>query len=318
MYYFRLNPPRKTILIYRNAKDRRRFGSLKGKPTEKLYQVVKEIKFDGTFEEIKDQITGYDAVFVAGLNSHCRNGLLKYCMEKGIRGFFLPHVGDVIMQGAEHLHAFDSPVLMTRRKVIQPGYRTIKRIFDFTVSLAGIIVLSPIFLLTALAIWLYDRGPVFYKQVRLTKNGKKFKIIKFRSMKIDAEKDGVARLSSGDKDDRITPIVRLVRKCRLDDLPQLINILKGEMSIVGPRPERPEIAEQYYEQMPDFQLRLQVKAGLTGYAQVYGKYNTDPYEKLEFDLMYINNMSILTDLELMFATVGILFSAVSYKSLTDS
>jgi lipopolysaccharide/colanic/teichoic acid biosynthesis glycosyltransferase len=143
----------------------------------------------------------------------------------------------------------------------------------------------------------------------------RFKIIKFRSMKVDAEKDGVARLSTGDKDDRITPVGRVIRACRLDELPQLINILKGEMSIVGLRPERPEIAEQYYKTMPDFSLRLQVKAGLTGYAQIYGKYNTDPYEKLEFDLLYINKMGILTDLELIFATVGILFSKESTKGV---
>ena len=171
--------------------------------------------------------------------------------------------------------------------------------------------------MTAAAIKLYDGGPVFYKQVRLTKNGKHFKIIKFRSMRTDAEKDGVARLSTGDNDDRITPIGRIVRKHRLDELPQLINILKGDMSLVGPRPERPEIAEQYYQSMPDFRLRLQVQAGLTGYAQVYGRYNTDPYEKLEFDLMYINNINFFTDLMLFFATLSILFSSESTEGIAD-
>ena len=124
---------------------------------------------------------------------------------------------------------------------------------------------------------------------------------------MDAEKDGVARLSSGDKDDRITPVGKVIRACRLDELPQLINILKGDMSIVGPRPERPEIAAQYEEVIPAFSLRLQVKAGLTGYAQVYGKYNTEPHDKLQMDLMYINKMSVVEDLRLMFATVRILF-----------
>ena len=172
-------------------------------------------------------------------------------------------------------------------------------------------ILSPFMLLTAIAIKLYDGGPALYTQTRLTKDGREFKIYKFRSMRVDAEKDGVARLSTGDQDDRITPIGKIIRKCRLDELPQLFNILKGDMSLVGPRPERPEIAEQYYKTIPDFKLRLQVKAGLTGYAQIYGKYNTDPYEKLEFDLLYINNMGILTDLELIFATFFILFSSES-------
>ena len=146
---------------------------------------------------------------------------------------------------------------------------------------------------------------------------REFKILKFRSMRVDAEKDGIARLSTGDMDDRVTPIGRFVRKCRLDELPQLFNILKGDMSFVGPRPERPEIHNEYCKQMPDFQLRLQVKAGLTGYAQVYGRYNTDPYEKLEFDLLYINNMSILTDIQLMFATFAILFISSSTEGVQE-
>ncbi len=311
-YYFKLNPPRRTLLIYRNNLDRKRFGSITGKPTKKLYRVEREIRFDGTFEEIREELDkGYEAVFVAGVNSRCRNGILKYCENQGIRGFFLPHVGDVIMQGAQHIQAFDTPVMMASRKTLRPEYRVFKRTMDILWSALGLIVLSPLFLVTAAAIKLYDGGPVFYRQTRLTRDSKTFRIIKFRSMRADAEKDGVARLSSGENDERITPVGRILRKCRLDELPQLLNILAGDMSIVGPRPERPEIAEEYCRRLPDFRLRLQVKAGLTGYAQVYGKYNSDPYEKLEFDLMYINNMGILTDLELMFATVGILFSGES-------
>ena len=305
--FFKMFPRRRTLLIYRNSLDRKRFGAVRGKPVERLHSIVDEIEFDGSFHELEPKLKGYDAVFVAGLNSRCRNGILKYCEAKGIRGFFLPHIGDVIMQGAQHIQAFDSPVMMARRKTLRPEYRVTKRAFDILFSALGLIIASPIMLITVIAIKAYDGGPVFYKQVRLTRNEKQFKIIKFRSMRVDAEKDGVARLSSGEKDDRITPVGKIVRKSRLDELPQLINILKGEMSIVGPRPERPEIAEEYYKYIPDFRLRLQVKAGLTGYAQVYGKYNSDPYEKLEFDLMYINNMGLLTDLDLMFATAGILF-----------
>ena len=159
----------------------------------------------------------------------------------------------------------------------------------------------------AVGIKKYDGGPVLYRQCRLTQNGRKFYVLKFRSMSVDAEKDGVARLSTGDADPRITPIGRKIRKVRIDELPQFINILKGDMSFVGPRPERPQIAAEYEKELPEFRLRLQVKCGLTGYAQVYGKYNTTPYDKLQMDLMYIANPSIIEDLRIIFATIKILF-----------
>ncbi len=309
--------PKKTIFIYRNNVDKYRFGITKGKQLEKIYNIASELQYDGSYKDLKPYLLGYDAIFVAGVNSRCRNGILKYCKEQNIPGYFLPHVGDVIMQEAEHIQSFDSPVLYVNRKVLAPEYFLIKRAFDILFSFIGIVILSPLFVILSLCIMLYDRGPAFYKQVRLTKNGKKFKILKFRSMRVDAEKDGIARLSSGENDDRITPIGRFVRKCRLDELPQLFNIFIGDMSFVGPRPERPEIAEQYDKTMPDFKMRLQVKAGLTGYAQVYGKYNTDPYNKLELDLLYIKNMSILTDLRLMFATVEILFISDSTEGVSE-
>ena len=316
-YFFRQNPARKTILIYRDDRDRKRFGNLAGKSGERLYKIKKELKFNGEFDDIKEMLEGYDAIFVAGVNSRCRNGILKYCKETGTPGFFLPHVGDIIMQEAMHIQAFDSPLMLVDRKEVDLEFAILKRAFDIFSSALGLVVLSPVLLVTAAAIKIYDGGPALYRQIRLTKDGKEFRICKFRSMRVDAEKDGVARLSSGDDDDRITPIGRFIRKCRIDELPQLWNILIGDMSVVGPRPERPEIANQYYETMPDFKLRLQVKAGLTGYAQVYGKYNTDPYEKLEFDLMYINDMNILTDLQLMFATFKILFSSESTEGIEE-
>lgn len=315
--YYKIYPKKRTLLIYRNVLDRKRFGAVKGKPIERLYEIVDEIEFNGKFSDLKPKLEGYDAIFVAGVNSRCRNSILKYCKNNSIPGFFLPHVGDTIMQGAIHIQSFDSPVLYVNRSVVDPAYAFVKRTFDIISSGLALIILSPVMLITTIVICAYDKGPAFYKQTRLTRNGKEFKILKFRSMRVDAEKDGVARLSSGDKDDRITPVGRFIRKCRIDELPQLINIFKGDMSVVGPRPERPEIAEQYYETMPDFKLRLQVKAGLTGYAQVYGKYNTDPYEKLEFDLLYINKMNILTDLELCFATFFILFQSESTTGIEE-
>lgn len=171
--------------------------------------------------------------------------------------------------------------------------------------------------MTSAAIKFYDGGPVFYTQDRLTRNGKVFRIHKFRSMRVDAEKDGVARLSTGEHDDRITPVGRFIRRIRIDELPQLVDILRGDLSVVGPRPERPEIAAQYEETMPEFCLRLQAKAGLTGYAQVYGKYNTRPYDKLKMDLMYISHPSLITDLRICFATVKILFTPESTEGISE-
>ena len=315
-FFYKICGRHKVLLIYRNNIDKIRFGNIRGKQIERNYEIAEELQYDGSFRELREKLEGYDTIFVAGINSQCRNGLLKYCKDKNVQGFFLPHIGDTIMQDAKHAKAFDTPVLSISRKELSPEYAFIKRVFDIISSGIALILLSPIFLVTSIAIKLSDGGPVFYRQTRLTRDEKEFEILKFRSMRVDAEKDGVARLSQGENDDRVTPVGRIVRRYRLDELPQLWNILKGDMSVVGPRPERPQIAEMYYEQMPEFKLRLQVKAGLTGYAQIYGKYNTSPYEKLEFDLLYINNMNILVDLQLCFATVMALVKKESTEGVT--
>ncbi len=318
VYYFKKLRRYRTIVIYRNRNDLKRFGDITGRPVERMFRVERYMQYSGNdFFALEEEIRPFDSIFVAGVNPTLMNALCKYCVENNVRGFFLPHIGDIILSGSEHIKSFSTPVLSVRRATKSFEYFLVKRLFDFLISLCALFVLSPLMLLTAAAIKLYDRGPVFYRQVRLTLDGKEFRIIKFRSMRVDAEKDGIARLSTGDNDDRITPVGRVIRACRLDELPQLFNILKGDMSIVGPRPERPEIAHEYEKYLPEFALRLQVKAGLTGYAQVYGKYNTSPYEKLEFDLLYINQMNILTDVELMFNTFRILFSRESTDGFED-
>ena len=261
-------------------------------------------------------LDGMQTVFLSGIHSHDRNIILKYCVANNINVFMVPRIGDVIMSGAWHMHMFHLPMLRVGRYMASPEYLFVKRAMDIVLSLIALVITSPIFLVTAIAIK-SDGGPAFYKQVRLTKDGRPFEIMKFRSMRVDAEKDGVARLSTGDKDDRITPVGHIIRKCRIDELPQLINILKGDLSICGPRPERPEIAAQYCEEMPEFALRLQAKAGLTGYAQVYGKYNTTPYDKLQMDLMYIAHPSIIEDLKIMLATVKILFMPESTEGVSE-
>lgn len=303
--YFAINKPKRTVIIYRNENDLARLSEIKS--YDKKFTVEKYIEDPADdYESLYRELDGFEAVFVVGVNATLRNAIVKYCTDTGVHGYFAPHVGDIVMAGAPHVQAFGVPIVSVRRARLDPEYYIIKRCFDIFASLLGIIISSPFMLVVALCIKLYDGGPVLYKQTRLTKNAKQFRIWKFRSMRVDAEKDGIARLAK-DHDDRITPVGKIIRACRLDELPQLFNILSGDMSIVGPRPERPEIAAQYEEIMPAFSLRLQVKAGLTGYAQIYGKYNTAPYDKLQMDLMYINNMSPIEDLKLMFATIRILF-----------
>ena len=318
-FYHRIVRRYHTAVIYRSRRDLIRFGDVSGKPLEHLFNIEKYIQFNGTdFYELKDKLAPYDALLVAGVNPTLMNALRKYCVDEDVRGFFLPHIGDIIMRGAEHIKSFTRPVLSVRRASKPLEYLAFKRIFDLVVSALTLVILSPLMLVTAILIKAYDGGPVFYRQVRLTKDGKEFQIIKFRSMRVDAEKDGIARLSTGKQDPRITPVGHFIRTCRIDELPQFLTILTGDMSIVGPRPERPEIAREYEKALPEFSLRLQVKAGLTGYAQVYGKYNSDPYEKLEFDLLYINQMNVLTDLELMFSTIRILFSRESTEGVENA
>ncbi len=301
--YFRLNEPKKTVILYREKSELVRLKEVYSR--KKNFKIVDTVKYvDGS--DWTKYIDNCEVVFVVDLLPRDRNAIFEYCIERNIQCYTAPYTGDIIMMGAIHLAMFSVPVFEVSRAVPNAEYLLIKRVIDIACSLAGIIILSPIMAVTAIAIRAYDKGPALYKQVRLTRNGKEFKIYKFRSMRVNAESDGVARLATNN-DDRITPVGKIIRACRLDELPQLFNILKGDMSIVGPRPERPEIAAQYLEEYPEFNLRLQVKAGLTGLAQVYGRYNTEPADKLQMDLMYINEMSTVQDIKLIMATIKILF-----------
>lgn len=199
-------------------------------------------------------------------------------------------------------------IMMSLRKDshIKENHR--KRAFDIAFASVSLVALSPVLLVLAAAVKLDDRGPVFFKQKRLTKDGKVFEIYKFRSMRGDVEEDWVAFASAEDEEERTTSVGRFLRKYHVDELPQLINVLKGDMSMVGPRPELPELTEKYCEDIPVFRDRLRVKAGLTGYAQVYCKDNDDPGEKIKYDLVYIENMSMLMDLKIMLATIRFIWS----------
>ena len=313
-WYFSKFPAKRTAVIYDVREGLERLVEEYGLEKKFKIQIAMNVQQALANKELLNQM---ETVFLSGIHSHDRNILLKYCVEKDINVYVIPRIGDVLMSGAQSMHMFHLPMLQVGRYHPSPVYLFLKRGFDILASGIATVILSPVFAATAIAIKWYDGGPVFYKQQRLTKDGRIFEVLKFRSMRVDAEKDGVARLSTGDKDDRITAVGRFIRKVRIDELPQLLNILKGDMTICGPRPERPEIAAQYEEELPEFRLRLQAKAGLTGYAQVYGKYNTTPYDKLVMDLMYIAHPSFLQDLQIMFATVKILFMRESTSGVAD-
>ena len=314
--YFSLHAPKKTIVIYGVVDS---YLSLKGiRSMDNRFNVVETYSYEKiSLKKLYKQIDNVNAVFLCGVPSDYRNEVVKYCIANGKAAYVKPKISDTIIRGGKTIQLMNVPVYRCKRaddsNLI---YRIVKRIMDIVLSFIAIIISSPFMIFTAIAIKAYDGGDILYKQTRLTLNGKEFEILKFRSMIQNAEKDGVARLA-GEKDDRITPVGKVIRKLRLDELPQLFNIFMGDMSFVGPRPERPEIAAQYEKKMPEFALRLQVKAGLTGYAQVYGKYNTPPYDKVQMDLMYIANQSIFEDLKLMLMTFKILFIPSSTEGVDE-
>ena len=280
------------------------------------YSIVGQMNYDVDIEAINAAVDDYDAVLINDVPSETRNKILKICFAKGKRVYITPKISDIIMRSTDMLAVFDTPLVLANNSSLSITERVIKRCFDVFLSAFGLILLSPLMILVSLAIFLYDRGPVFYRQTRYTKGGKTFRMLKFRSMIPNAEKDGVARLAA-DKDDRITPVGKFIRACRLDELPQFFNILAGDMSFVGPRPERPEIADEYEKELPEFAFRLKVKAGLTGYAQIFGKYNTTSYDKLKLDMIYVENCSLLMDLKLLLLTLKIVFIKESTEGLEE-
>lgn len=313
--YYTMHKPKKTIVVFNNVDS---YLSLKGiRSMDKRFNVVKTVSSNKVeLDELFSMVMAVDAVFLCGLPSDYRNEVVKFCVANKKIAYIKPKISDTIIRGGRTIQLLNIPVYRCTRADNSFAYQFLKRIIDIAFSVFAIIITSPIMLCVAVAIKAYDHGPVFYKQERYTKDKKIFRVIKFRSMKVDAEKDGVARLAS-ENDDRITPVGKIIRKLRIDELPQVFNILSGSMSVVGPRPERPEISQQYEDEMPEFALRLQVKAGLTGYAQVYGKYNTPPYDKLQMDLMYITTQSIVQDIKLILLTIKIMFVPDSTEGIKE-
>lgn len=312
--YSKIYPPRKMIIVYGNTNARDLVTKMSARVDK--YLICSSVSISEDIEVIKEKILEYESVIICEVPSNLRNQLLKFTYDKSIRTYVTPKISDLIIRGSEEIHLFDTPLLLSRNLGLSFEQRLIKRTMDLIMAIICLVIASPFMVATAIAIKLYDHGPVFYSQERLTLDGKIFKVYKFRSMIVNAEKDGKAVLAK-DNDSRITPVGKFIRKIRFDELPQLINILKGDMSFVGPRPERPSIAKQYEETIPEFKYRLKAKAGLTGYAQVMGKYNTTPYDKLKLDLMYIERQSIILDIQILFLTVKTIFTPDATEGVTS-
>lgn len=273
---------------------------------QELYNVTEVVSADEPEEAVCGAIDRHEALILNDVPAEMRNDILKYAFGKNKMIFMVPKITDIIMKGTAEISSFDTPLVKVRNEGLLPLEGFVKRAFDIVLSSVLLFLLSPAFLIITLLIKAEDGGPVFYRQKRLTLNDRIFEILKFRSMVADAEKLTGAVLAEKD-DPRITKVGRILRACRLDELPQLINIFLGDMSFVGPRPERPELAADIIKDTPEFAFRTKVKGGLTGYAQVYGKYSTTNYDKLRLDLIYIENYSLLLDLKLLFMTPQILF-----------
>ena len=309
--YYSYFPPKKTLMIYEREDNSIYERVLKYQNDS--YDIVKTEPYSFFMTHL-DEVKDYECIIAVGLYPEQKNDLTKRCYERRKSIYIIPGIYDVIMNSGRSVYLVDTPVFKVNNFGPSQLEKIVKRIFDIFFAIVMLVITSPILLITAIAIKLQDGGPIFYRQVRLTQYGRPFEIIKFRSMKIDAEKDGVARLAA-EHDDRITKVGKFIRSCRIDELPQLINILKGDMSVVGPRPERPELVEKIKEEVPEFDYRLGVKAGLTGYAQVYGKYNTKLKDKLLFDLIYIEQFSLFLDIRIMFMTFKILFKKESTEGV---
>lgn len=294
----------KLLMVYGNKES----VSLKLKMDTRTdsYNICRIVSIDEGIDNIIDLLVDYDGIVISDVSAEQRNDLLKYCYMHEIETYITPKISDVIISGGEGIHQFDTPIVLINTTGLTPEQRIVKRFFDVVLCVIAAVVLSPLMLIIAVAIKLEDHGPVFYKQARVTRDGKVFDILKFRSMVEDAE-----QRPATDDDDRITKVGHVIRATRVDELPQLFNIIKGEMSIVGPRPERIEHVQKYTEAIPEFEFRSKVKGGLTGFAQIYGKYNTSAYDKLKLDLMYIENYSFLLDLKLILMTIRIVFKKES-------
>ena len=300
--YFRARKPQECMVIVRPGDDYHDWLE-KIRRFRKQYVVTDICRTDEA--DIYRRIDAAEAVFIYDLVESERGPYVEYCYQNRKDLYYSVELSDVVMLGGKQMFFDDAAVVFAAADKMSLEEEIFKRVIDVFVSSVGLLVTLPVQLVTALAIKLEDGGPVFYRQERATYGGRVFRIVKFRSMRQEV---GAIHRSVTCDDDRITRVGRFIRRYRIDELPQLWNVLRGDMSIVGPRPEMLENVEKYTEQLPQFAYRLRAKAGLTGFAQVYGQYNSSPKDKLILDLLYIENYSIWLDIKLIFRTFLVLLT----------
>jgi len=236
------------------------------------------------------------------LNQAALSDRAEHVRIKVLPGFYDASLGDFRIEPVA-----DIPLVSLKRKPTSTCFLVAKRAFDILFSLLMLLLCAPVLLLAAAAIKLTSRGPVFYSQARVGRNGRAFRIYKLRTMILAAE-TGTGPILAHEYDARITPVGHWLRQTRIDEMPQFWNVLRGEMSVVGPRPERPEFAEGFVRSIPGYSERLKVRPGITGLAQVYGGYRTSVYHKLRYDWIYLHRMSVWHDLRILIRTAGIVLS----------
>lgn len=299
--YFMFVPPQSCLIISHAQEDIRNIERSVAS-YRKQYKISRRV--DLSHPDLLNLIDAHDCIFLCNLTSSERISIVEYCYSKRKDIYYTLEISDFVSLGAKRVMFGDTSVMHSSPKGLTMEQRIIKRVVDVIASALGLLLLSPVFVIIAIAIKLEDGGKVFYKQSRATYGGRTFEVIKFRSMK----EDNSVNVSVTKDDDRITKVGHFIRKYRIDELPQLINVLKSDMSLVGPRPEMLENVEKYTCELPEFSYRLWAKAGITGMAQIFGKYNTSPKEKLALDLAYIEQYSLLLDLRLLLRTLLVFFT----------
>lgn len=274
---------------------------------KKQYRIDSVVDYRCT--DIEPYIKGSDTVFIYDIPAERRLMIMRLCYKHKVNVYFNPYLEDIMEVNAKHYVLDDVYLFNKNNKTLTMEQRIIKRLLDIVLSLFLGVLTSPLWICGAIAVKLYDGGPVFFKQKRATIHGREFEVYKLRTMKVNVE-----NYSAKKDDDRITKPGAILRRTRIDELPQLLNVLKGDMTFVGPRPEMIKNVQNYTAELPEFRYRLRVKAGLTGYAQIAGKYNTTPRDKLIMDMMYIEQFSVLRDIQLILQTAVVLLKSDSTEA----